>query len=136
MNKYVEKKRKYLYNDGFRKRDTLCGTYEQNKVVFVCEGFMDYLSLRTRGHIKNVVAILGWHISDEQVQKLKDKGVTTVVSALDNDKAGNKGTEYLKRFFHVIRFDYPEGVKDAGEMSEQELKMAIRRTRRAYKRDS
>jgi DNA primase len=136
MNKYVEKKRKYLYNDGFRKRDTLCGTYEQNKVVFVCEGFMDYLSLRTRGHIKNVVAILGWHISDEQVQKLKDKGVTTVVSALDNDKAGNKGTEYLKQFFHVIRFAYPDGIKDAGEMSEQELKMAIRRTRRAYKRDS
>ena len=58
------------------------------------------------------------------------------MSALDNDKAGNKGTEYLKRFFHVIRFDYPEGVKDAGEMSEQELKMAIRRTRRDYKRDS
>ena len=94
---------------------------------------MDYLSLRTRGHIKNVVAILGWHISDEQVQKLKDKGVTTVVSALDNDKAGNKGTEYLKQFFRVIRFDYPEGIKDAGEMSEQQLKTAIRRTRRAYK---
>lgn len=132
MNKYVEKKRKYLYNDGFRKRDTLCGNYEQNKIVFICEGFMDYLSLRTRGHIKNVVAILGWHISDEQVQKLKDKGVTTVVSALDNDKAGNKGTEYLKKFFHVIRFEYPEGVKDTGEMSEQELRLAIRRTRHEY----
>lgn len=134
MNKYVEKKRKYLYNDGFRKRDTLCGNYEQNKVVFICEGFMDYLSLRTRGHLKNVVAILGWHISDEQVQKLKDKGVTTVVSALDNDSAGNKGTEYLKQFFHVIRFAYPDGIKDAGEMSEQQLKTAIRGTKEAYKR--
>ena len=134
MNKYVEKKRKYLYNDGFRKRDTLCGNYEQNKVVFICEGFMDYLSLRTRGHLKNVVAILGWHISDEQVQKLKDKGVTTVVSALDNDSAGNKGTEYLKQFFNVIRFAYPDGVKDAGEMSEQQLKTAIRRTKEDYKR--
>lgn len=134
MNKYVEKKRKYLYNDGFRKRDTLCGNYEQNKVVFICEGFMDYLSLRTRGHLKNVVAILGWHISDEQVQKLKDKGVTTVVSALDNDSAGNKGTEYLKQFFHVIRFVYPDGIKDAGEMSEQQLKTAIRETKEDYKR--
>lgn len=134
MNKYVEKKRKYLYNDGFRKRDTLCGNYEQNKVVFICEGFMDYLSLRTRGHLKNVVAILGWHISDEQVQKLKDKGVTTVVSALDNDSAGNKGTEYLKQFFHVIRFVYPDGIKDAGEMSERQLKTAIRRTKGDYKR--
>lgn len=134
MNKYVEKKRKYLYNDGFRKRDTLCGNYEQNKVVFICEGFMDYLSLRTRGHLKNVVAILGWHISDEQVQKLKDRGVTTVVSALDNDSAGNKGTEYLKQFFNVIRFAYPDGIKDAGEMSEQQLKTAIRRTKEVYKR--
>lgn len=134
-NKYVEKKRKYLYNEGFRKRDTLCGNYENNKIVFICEGYMDYLSLRTRGHVKNVVAILGWHISDEQVQKLKDKGITTVVSALDNDKAGNKGTEYLKQFFKVIRFEYPEGIKDTGEMTEQELRTAIKKTKRRYKNE-
>lgn len=132
-NKYVEKKRKYLYNEGFRKRDTLCGTYEQNKVVYLCEGFMDYLSLKTRGHLKNVCAILGWHISDEQVQKLKQKGVKTVVSVLDNDKCGNKGTEYLKQFFEVIRFEYPEGVKDPGEMSERELRDAINKTKQKYK---
>lgn len=130
MNNHVEKKRKYFYNEGFRKRITLCGNYEENKIVYICEGFMDYLSLRTRGHIKNVVAILGWHISDEQVAKLKDKGITTIVSALDNDKAGNKGTRYLKRFFNVVRFQYPEDKKDAGEMTEAELKTAIEKTRR------
>lgn len=129
-NKYVEKKRKYLYNEGFRKRDTLCGTYDNNKIVFICEGYMDYLSLRTRGHIKNVVAILGWHISDEQVEKLKKKGIETVVSVLDNDEKGIKGTEYLKKFFNVIRFEFPDGVKDAGEMSEQELKKIIRKIKR------
>lgn len=134
-NRYVEKKRKYLYNEGFRKRDTLCGNYEQNKIVFICEGFMDYLSLRTRGHIKNVVAILGWHISDEQVEKLKNKGVKTVVSALDNDKAGKKGTNYLKHFFNVIPFQYPDGKKDAGEMTEQELKIAIKKTKERYIED-
>lgn len=134
-NKHVESKRKYLYNEGFRKRDTLCGTYVENKVVFICEGFMDYLSIRTRGHIKNVVAILGWHISDEQVKKLKEKGITTVVSALDNDKCGEKGTEYLKKFFNVIRFEYPKDVKDAGEMSEMELKKAITKTRRKTKHE-
>lgn len=130
MNNHVEKKRKYFYNEGFRKRITLCGNYEENKIVYICEGFMDYLSLRTRGHIKNVVAILGWHISDEQVAKLKDKGITTIVSALDNDKAGNKGTRYLKRFFNVVRFQYPEDKKDVGEMTETELKTAIEKTRR------
>jgi DNA primase len=134
-NEYVERKRKYLYNDGFYKRDTLCGNYEENKVVFICEGFMDYLSLRTRGHIKNVVAILGWHISDEQVKKLKEKGIKTVVSALDNDKCGIKGTEYLKNFFNVIRFCYPEDKKDAGDMTEQELKEAIKQTKEGTKNE-
>lgn len=135
-NKYVEKKRKYLYNDGFRKRNTLCGTYEQNKVVFICEGYFDYLSLKTKGHLKNVVAILGWHISDEQVKKLKDKGVITVVSALDNDKSGIKGTEYLKKFFNVVRFEFPEDVKDTGEMTEQQIKKALKQTGRKLKSDS
>ena len=94
---------------------------------------MDYLSLKTRGHTKNVVAILGWHISDEQVKKLKQKGITTVISALDNDKCGIKGTEYLKRFFNVIRFDYPVNKKDVGEMSEEEIKAAKQRSRRVRK---
>ena len=94
---------------------------------------MDYLSLKTRGHIKNVVAILGWHISDEQVNKLKQKGITTVISALDNDECGIKGTEYLKRFFNVIRFDYPADKKDVGEMSEEEIKAAKQRSRRVRK---
>ena len=135
-NSVVQKKRKYLYNEGFRKRDTLCGNYRENKIVFICEGFMDYLSLRTRGHIKDVVAILGWHISDEQVEKLKQKGITTVVSALDNDDCGKKGPEYLKRFFKVVRFDYPDNVKDAGDMTEKQLKRAIRRTKEKYKHDN
>ena len=132
MDKKVEQRRKYLYNEGFRKRDTLCGNYAENSVVYICEGFMDYLAIRTRGHIKNVVAILGWHISDEQTKKLKDKGITTVISALDNDECGIKGTEYLKRFFNVIRFQYPEGIKDCGEMDEKQIKKCIRETRKMY----
>ena len=132
MNKQVEQKRKYLYNDGFRKRETLCGNYSENSVVYICEGFMDYLAIRTRGHIKNVVAILGWHISDEQTKKLKDKGITTVISALDNDECGIKGTKYLEKFFKVIRFQYPENIKDCGEMDEKQIKKCIRETRKMY----
>ena len=135
MNENVEKKRKYLYNEGFYKRNTLCGNYKSDSIVFICEGFMDYLSLRTRGHLKNVVAILGWHISDEQVKKLKDKNINTVVSALDNDKSGKKGTEYLKKFFNVVEFCYPEGVKDPGEMDESVLVESIMRTKRKYRDD-
>lgn len=132
-NKYVESRRKYFYNKGFHKRTTLCGTYEQNAIVVICEGFMDYLSLKTRGHLHNVVAILGWHISEEQAKELHDKGVKCVISALDNDNAGKRGTEYLKRYFEVIRFQYPLGVKDAGDMNETQLKIAIKKTKQAMK---
>lgn len=133
-NKYTAQKRKYLYNDGFRKRDTICGNYSENCIPWICEGYMDYLSLRTRGHIKNTCALLGWHLADEQMNKLKEKGITTVVSALDNDKCGIKGTEYLKKFFNVIRFPYPEDIKDVGEMTEEQLKKQIQIVRKQIKK--
>lgn len=124
MNKYVEKKRKYFYNDGFVKSDTLCGTYSEKSVVYICEGYFDYLKLRYVGGIKNVCAILGWHISEQQLKKLKDKHITTVVCALDNpviDKSGKKGLELLKQHFDVIPFPYPKGRKDAGDMTKEQI---------------
>ena len=134
-NKHVEQKRKYFYNEGFRKRDTLCGTYSENGVVYLCEGFMDYLSLRTRGHRENVCALLGRNLSDEQMNKLKQMKITTVVSALDNDSHGEKGTEYLKKFFNVVRFEFPDGVKDTGEMSKEQMRIAIKKTERKLKHE-
>lgn len=125
--KQVEKKAKYLYNEGFSKRTTLCGNYEEHCVPIVCEGFMDYLTLRTKGRTDNVVALLGWHISDEQTNKLKQKGITTVISALDNDSKGEQGTEYLKRFFHVVRFRYPDGCKDANDMAGKQIRKELQR---------
>lgn len=128
-NKRVEQKRKYLYNEGFDKRNTLCGTYTENKVVFLCEGYFDYLSIKTRGHIKNVCAVLGWHISDGQLEELNNKHITTVVSVLDNDHCGEKGTELLRQYFKVIRFPFPDGVKDPGEMTEKQMRKAVKQVR-------
>lgn len=127
----VESKRKYLYNEGFKKRLTLCGTYRENSVVYVCEGFLDYLSLKARGGRKNVVAILGWHLADGQLEKLKRKNIKKIVCALDNpkkDQAGEKGLNLMKRFFDVIPFQYPEDIKDPGEMDKKQLAEAIGKT--------
>lgn len=132
-NKRVEKYRKYLYNDGFDKRNTLCGTYNENKVVYLCEGYFDYLSLRARGRVKNVCAVLGWHLSDGQLNELRSKNITTVVSALDNDECGEKGTALLQKYFNVIRFPFPDGIKDPGEMSEKQIQKAIRKIRSEIK---
>lgn len=125
-NKRVEKIRKYLYNEGFRKRESLCGTYGEKSVPVICEGYLDWLSLSSRGGFKNVVALLGWHLSDGQYEKLRAKNITKVISFLDNDECGEKGTRYLERFFDVVRFPFPKNVKDAGDMNKKQLWKARR----------
>lgn len=117
-DKETEKERKYLYNTGFSRRNTLCGNYKQDNILWLCEGYMDKLKLNSFGQ-KNVCALLGWKITDEQIQKLKDKNITKIVSILDNDECGRKGTDYLRQFFNVKRFKYLKGIKDPGDMSKE-----------------
>lgn len=132
MIKSIEERRKYLYNEGFSRATTLVGNYGTKDYVFVVEGYMDRLKFIQFGE-ENVVAILGWKMSPQQIQKLKDKGITKVISALDNDKYGCKGTEYLKKYFDVTRFKYLKGVKDPGEMTQELFDKMFKKTMEIYK---
>ena len=126
----VEKRRKYLYNKGFRRRTTLVGDYANCDVVFVVEGYMDRLKFIQYG-VDNVVAILGWKMSDIQYHKIKRANPNmVVVSALDNDKCGKKGSAYLEKLFgdNYVRFQYMKGIKDPGEMSKEQFNKMYRRT--------
>ena len=126
----VEQRRKYLYNKGFRRRTTLVGDYADCNVVFVVEGYMDRLKFIQYG-VDNVVAILGWKMSDLQYNKIKTANPNMiVVSALDNDKSGKKGSLYLKKLFgdNYVRFQYVKGIKDPGEMSKEQFDKMYRRT--------
>ena len=124
-DKIIEKRRKYLYNEGFRRSNTLVGNYDNEHIPIICEGFMDRLSF-LRANCDYAIAILGWKITDEQVKKLKDKGITKIISALDNDECGRRGTNYLKKYFEVIRFPYPN-VKDPGEMTNKQIRKSLRK---------
>lgn len=128
----VEARRKYLYNEGFRRSDTLAGRYGNKKYVFVVEGYLDRLKmLQNLYHMKkneDIVALLGWKASDTHIEKLKKSGVEIVISALDNDDCGKKGTEYLSKFFTVYRFCYLKGIKDMGESSLEDFKKMYERT--------
>lgn len=124
----IEKKRKYLYNEGFSRRTTLCGTHK-SKILVVVEGYMDMLKFKQFG-VKNVVALLGWKITAQQMQSLKDDGVELIISALDADKCGKQGTKYLQQFFNVVKFQYPDGIKDAGEMDIKTFKLAQAKTKK------
>lgn len=133
-NKEVAKKRKYLYNKGFSRATTLVGNYSRTSTVVLVEGYMDYLKMRMFGMHK-VAAVLGWKVTAEQVQKLKEQGVTHVISALDNDEYGEKGTKYLKRFFRVSRWRYEKGCKDAGDMTKESFERMKKRTKRMLNTD-
>lgn len=132
-NPETEKRRKYLYNQGFSRATTLVGNYENTKTVVVVEGFMDMLKMNQYG-LSKVVAILGWKMSGNQIEKLRSAGITTIISALDNDTCGNKGTDYLQKFFSVVRFKYPSGVKDAGDLNAKTFKRALEQTKKDFRR--
>lgn len=126
----VEQKRKYLYNKGFRRKTSLIGNYGDNEVLFIVEGFMDRLKFIQFG-VNNVVAILGWKASLHQIEKIKSKkNIKYIVSALDNDKCGIKGSKYLESIFKekYVRFAYLKGVKDPGEMSKETFDEMYRKT--------
>jgi DNA primase len=131
-DKRVEKDRKYLYNKGFSRNNTLGGDYK-NKVVVLCEGYMDMLKLKQFG-LKHVAAIFGWKITANQVDKLRAAGVKKIISALDMDRPGREGTDYLKNFFDVTEFQFPSGVKDPGELNKKQFEIAYKKTKLLFRR--
>lgn len=127
----IEKERKYLYNEGFSRATTLVGDYGKKDYVFVVEGYMDRLKFLQFGE-ENVVAILGWKMSDGQEEKLKKAGIKYIISALDNDECGRKGTKYLSTRFDTTRFCYLKGIKDPGDMNEDLFNKMHRRTMKIF----
>lgn len=135
MRKDVEAKRKYLYNEGFSRATTLVGNYGKQKYAIVVEGYMDRLRFVEYGMEDSVVAILGWKMSAQQEDKLRKAGVTRIISCLDNDECGRKGTMYLKSVFgpqNVVRWKYLKGIKDPGEMSKEQFDKMYRKTMAEY----
>lgn len=134
MRKDIESRRKYLYNEGFSRATTVVGDYGTKDYVIVVEGYMDRLKFIQNG-IDNVVAIFGWKMSQQQQEKLKAAGITKVISALDNDDCGRKGTRYLKSIFgaeNVTRFQYLKSVKDPGDMTPETFKKMYNKTMKLY----
>lgn len=135
MRKDIEQRRKYLYNEGFSRATTVCGQYGTDEYIIVVEGYMDRLKFVQNG-VDNVVAILGWKMSKQQQDKLRAAGITKIISALDNDECGRKGTRYLKSVFgeaNVTRFQYLKGIKDPGDMTPETFQKMYSKTMYVYR---
>lgn len=128
-DKEIEKKRKYLYNEGFSRATTVVGNYHSSTVIVV-EGYMDMLKLIQFGET-NAVALFGWKATSNQIEKLKKAGITKIICATDNDECGIKGYKYLQHYFQTKRFAFPKQVKDIGEMTIEMYKECKSKTKKS-----
>ena len=119
VSKYMNTKETII----FKKGETLYNYHnakdnaKKEKEIIVVEGFMDAIRLSANG-IKNVVALQGTAMTNEQINLLK-KLRCKVILCLDNDNAGllatvNNGEELVKNQIdtYVIRIS---GEKDPDE---------------------
>lgn len=126
--KSIEAERKYLYNTGFDRKTTLVGNYNRDWVI-ICEGYFDWLKIRQYLHgtkyYDNIICILGWKITQYQIEKLKNQGINKVVSALDKTETGRRGTRLLRQHFEVVRFQfYSPTAKDPGDLDRYDFNIS------------
>lgn len=85
---------KYQNSPGLSKNKFLWGEISTQKShIIISEGLLDALWLWQLGY--NVVALLGTYISQEQIDIIKGYRFGEITLALDNDKAGQDGTNEL-----------------------------------------
>lgn len=134
-SKEIEAKRKYLYNTGFSRYNTLSGTYDKNSVVIIVEGTMDLYAFKMMG-VRNVAAVLGWKMTPNQIAALKRQGVKHVISALDNDECGRNGTAFLRKHFEVTRWQFLRSCKDPGEFTKATYQKMLYKTKQLYEKET
>jgi 5S rRNA maturation endonuclease (ribonuclease M5) len=108
------------------------------KAIIVCEGLFDYAKYIEAGY-SWVLACLTASLSEEKIQKLLDYN-KPIIWAFDNDEAGRKlfygykdvtgkfvegMKQILKNKLPQYIVEYPEGCKDAGDMSTAQIQSMI-----------
>jgi len=111
---------KYMYSFGFRKSTVLFGGHllDNADKIYVTEGALDALWLRQHGY--PAVAVLGAHVSREQIKLINALYPEEVVLCLDNDDAGqigiNKALVDMEHNYLVSYIVIPKGYKDVQDI--------------------
>lgn len=95
-----------------------------NEYVFITEGPFDVLKMWQAGF--PAVGIMQASISTTQLDLIKKLPFNKIVIATDNDSAGREVAWKLADALHKVKdvyiMTYPNGVKDPGEMTEDQLR--------------
>jgi DNA primase len=115
---------RYLYNKGFKRADVLFNIQNAKKYdeCIIVEGSLDCAKVVQAG-FKNCVATLGAKVSDKQSLMLR-KWFDKIIIFSDNDDAGRSMADAIIRSCEgkdMYLMSIPDGLKDPGEMSEQEI---------------
>lgn len=114
---------KYLYTVGLERGSLLFGLRKQrNQALTLVEGVLDALHAAAQG-LDGVIALGGASITDGQVDEILANQPISITICLDNDRAGQAGTQRaLEKFLpHSHRLQLyiaqlPETVKDLDEL--------------------
>lgn len=90
--------------------------------VYICEGLFDCLRLWCNG--KYAVAGFGCLFNSYQIKQIQDLPGRTIVLALDNDDAGRKANERLRKCITnkiIKEVVLPDNRKDIGECTDKEI---------------
>ena len=91
--------------------------------IFIVEGAFDVLRMWQAGF--PAVGILQASLSEYQMSLIEKLPFNRVVVATDSDEAGRRVADKLARRLsrckEVFMLEYPPGVKDAGDMSDEQL---------------
>ena len=122
---------KWCHNKGFSKKDYLYNynfaieSIKKTGVAILVEGPGDVWRITESG-IKNSLAVFGSSLTDAQQILLESSGALHLILLFDSDeaglKAGNSIESSLGRMFKIIKPKLPNGFKDIGEMSVDDVK--------------
>lgn len=92
------------------------------KPIYIVESIIDALYLWSKGYL--AVAIMQAHISEEQVNLLRRLPNRYFIVATDNDSAGDRGAELIKRNLPdkiLSRVVFPAGTKDINDFTDEQM---------------
>ena len=116
---------KYLYSKGLKKSWVLFGECLIQKSPFICitEGSLDAMWLNQCGY--SSVSILGSMLSSTQQEALIKLPTDELVLCLDNDEAGQLGTDRamacISKSFVVSYVQLPKGFKDVQDIRDKNV---------------
>jgi DNA primase len=112
----------------FQKRRVLFNLHRvpESEHIVLVEGYWSAIRLHVLG--LPVAALMGWSVSSEQLELLRDRGVRFVTLLLDGDDAGRRGREAvlpdLAAAFFVRAPLFPDGEKP-DTLPEQQLRELV-----------